>query len=241
MKNKLFIDESEKSRILEMHKSAINKTLLNEETPYSPPTNGKNTTNNVNKPSFLESCKSAIKNIDLGKLLGGFGIINAIPIHLRLFLFYLYSRSTKFTEKDLNSQELKVLTEKTNFLFKNSKCKGSKKCSADFYAGKVDFKKLKSGEEDQIFVDDDKKLSYSFGNAQIEDKGNYYVLTDIYDFNNYERNPEYYSLEVMPLTIKFALNKIFCGNFVQGVEELASFKQSWGYKGFPVEIRIEKT
>ena len=47
MKNKLFIEESEKSRILEMHREAITKNILNEELPVSPPSSA-NTNKNAN-------------------------------------------------------------------------------------------------------------------------------------------------------------------------------------------------
>ena len=59
MKNKLFIEESEKNRILEMHREAITKNILNEEppfTPYSP--------SNINKTPNVIKEQKVITNIN---------------------------------------------------------------------------------------------------------------------------------------------------------------------------------
>lgn len=68
MKNKLFIDESEKSRILEMHQKAKN-ILLNEEIPYNPLNNQpksikQNTVQNIN-PKKLKIGDGTNKNPSL--------------------------------------------------------------------------------------------------------------------------------------------------------------------------------
>jgi hypothetical protein len=44
----------------------------------------------------------------------------------------------------------------------------------------------------------------------------------------------------MPETVSNAFKKIFSGNLLQGVEEMASYYQKLGYKGIPVSIQIPK-
>ena len=182
-----------------------------------------------------ESCKNPQTQINptfLNK------ISYLLPSHLRFFLFYLSGKNTvagytSFKEKEINYINSYV----------NQFCRDKKSCNGtiDFYNNQVDFKKLKQGKEDQFSVEIPKQIAYTLGNAQITDRGNYYLLTDVYDFNNYKKNPENYSLSKFPSTVSIALNKIFCNNWIQGVEELASYKQALGYTGFPIALKIPKS
>jgi hypothetical protein len=85
-----------------------------------------------------------------------------------------------------------------------------------------------------------KSIGYVLGNAQVKDMGNYYSVTDIYDFNNYKNHPENYTLEKTPSTVKNAVLKLWNGNYVQGLEELSSYYQKFGYEGIPVSLQIPK-
>jgi hypothetical protein len=78
MKNKLFIDESEKSRILEMHKNAISKHLLNEESLYVP--NNKNININPKKLKLGDgTSKNPSLNADVKILQGKLIQLGCLP------------------------------------------------------------------------------------------------------------------------------------------------------------------
>jgi hypothetical protein len=82
------------------------------------------------------------------------------------------------------------------------------------------------------------KLSMTLGDATVTKSGGKYIVTDIYDFNNYQNNPEKYTLKEVPSTVKDSIKKVASGNLVQGVEQMASYYQKLGYKGIPVDIQL---
>ena len=157
-----------------------------------------------------------------------------IPAHIRLFLDFLRIRKNHINTSDFTNQELKTILDiiKLNKVGKESK-------NVDFSAG-VDWSKVTSGEASQLNPGIIDAIAFTLGNAQVKDMGSYYSINDIYDFNNYYKEPEKYSLKNLPNTVGAAFKKIFLGNEVQGVEELASYYQKLGYKGIPVKIDIPK-
>ena len=78
----------------------------------------------------------------------------------------------------------------------------------------------------------------TIGNAVVNKTGDKYTVKDIYDFNNYANNPQKYTLDQTPKTVTDAVKKISNGNYVQGIEELASYYQKLGYSGYPVELEV---
>jgi hypothetical protein len=159
---------------------------------------------------------------------------SGIKPHYRLFSDFLTLRKKPVTTNDFTSEELKTILS----IIKNSKV-GTQPKNINFTAD-IDWSKVKSGKESQLNPDMKKAIGYTLGNAQVQDMGNYYKVTDIYDFNNYYRSPEKYSLNQLPNTVGTAFKKLFSGNLVQGVEELASYYQKLGYKGIPVSLDIPK-
>ena len=164
-------------------------------------------------------------------------ISHLIPSHLRMFLFYLSGRYLPAGPPDFEKDEIDYINKVVNEF-----CRGKKNCNGniDFYKNQVDFAKLKQGKEEQFILETPKEIAMTLGNATITDKGDHYLLYDLYDFNNYKRNPENYTLAKLPSTVSAAIKKIFCNNWVQGVEELASYKQAMGYTGFPIVLKIPK-
>lgn len=168
-------------------------------------------------------------------------LLNPLPPHMRAFLAFLGGQTYPIKASFFKPEELQVISSKINSYFpSNSKCKKDKKCYVSFYED-TDWSKVKKGEEKVINPELGKSIGLTIGNGQVIDNGNSYIVKDIYDFNNYKNNPSAYSLKNVGSTVKNALSKITCGNYVQGIEELASYKQSLGYKGIPVEIEIPKT
>jgi hypothetical protein len=168
-------------------------------------------------------------------------LLSPLPPHMRAFLDFIGGRTEPITDKYFKPEELKLITDKVNSYFpSNSECKRNKKCDVSFYHD-TDWSKVKKGEEKVVFAGGPKSIGLTIGNGQVIDNGTFYTVRDIYDFNNYKNNPDAYSPEKMGGTIKAALDKLTCGNFIQGLEEIASIKQSRGYKGIPVEIEIPKT
>ena len=159
---------------------------------------------------------------------------SGIKPHFRLFSDFLTLRKTPVTTSDFTPEELKTILS----IIKTSKV-GKESKNVNF-SSDINFSKVKSGDESQLNPDMKKSIGYTLGNAQVQDMGGYYRITDIYDFNNYYKSPEKYSLENLPSTVSTAFKKLFSGNMVQGVEELASYYQKLGYNGIPVKIDIPK-
>jgi hypothetical protein len=163
---------------------------------------------------------------------------SGVKPHYRIFADYLRTRKDKITSADFTKDELNAIK---GLILQSKKKIGANPTIVDFPAiAGVKYSNLKTGEEKQTDLELPKSVSYVLGNAQVSDKGTYYLVNDIYDFNNFQNNPERYSLKNSPQTIKTAIQKLFDGNLVQGVEELASYYQKLGYKGIPVSIQIPK-
>ena len=167
--------------------------------------------------------------------------LNPLPPHIRAFLSFLGGQTYPMKASFFKPEELKLIEDRVNSYFpSDSKCRKNKKCYVSFYKD-TDFSKIKRGEEKVINPELAKAIGLTIGNGQVIDNGSSYIVKDIYDFNNFKNNPSAYSLENVGSTVKNALSKITCGNYVQGIEEIASYKQALGYKGIPVEIEIPKT
>jgi hypothetical protein len=161
---------------------------------------------------------------------------SGIKPHYRIFSDFLKLRKNPVTTADFTPEELKTMME----MIKKAK-PGTTPKNVNFPAlADIHFSKVLKGTEAQTGIDQKKAIAYVLGNAQVEDKGNYYRVTDTYDFNNYQSHPENYTLDKLPSTVSTAFKKLFSGNLVQGVEELASYYQKLGYKGIPVGIDIPK-
>jgi hypothetical protein len=159
-----------------------------------------------------------------------------IPPQYRIFSEFLTLRKSPVTTKDFTDKELKTM----KAMIEKAKPTSASK-NVDFYKlSNFSFAKMKDGKEDYSGKDIMKNIALTIGNASVSDKGNYYQVDDIYDFNNFNEHPENYTLEKMPETISGAFKKIFSNNLVQGVEELAAYYQKLGYKGIPVSIQIPK-
>lgn len=198
------------------------------------------------RDTFSPYAQKSLKTVQTGELKAqqlAKGIVpmkkeSRIKPHYRIFGDYLRARKDQITSADFTKDELNAIKD----LIVQSKTKlGPSPTNINFPAvAGVKYGKLKGGEEKQTDLGMPKSVSYVLGNAQVSDKGNYYLVNDIYDFNNYYDHPENYTLANSPETIKTAIKKIFSGNLVQGVEELASYYQKLGYKGIPVSIQIPK-
>jgi hypothetical protein len=159
---------------------------------------------------------------------------SGIKPHFRIFSDFLSLRKSPITTNDFTSEELKTILS----IIKNSKV-GTQPKNVNFSAD-IDWSKVKSGEASQLNPNMKNAIAYTLGNSQVQDMGKYYKLTDIYDFNNYYTHPENYTLSQLPNTLGTAFKKVFSKNYVQGIEELASYYQKLGYKGIPVSLDIPK-
>jgi peptidoglycan hydrolase-like protein with peptidoglycan-binding domain len=159
---------------------------------------------------------------------------SGIKPHFRIFSDFLSLRKSPITTNDFTSEELKTILT----IIKNSKV-GTQPKNVNFSAD-IDWSKVKSGEASQLNPNMKNAIAYTLGNSQVQDMGKYYKLTDIYDFNNYYTHPENYTLNQLPYTLATAFKKVFSKNYVQGIEELASYYHKLGYKGIPVSLDIPK-
>jgi hypothetical protein len=185
-------------------------------------------------------CLSPLKGLELLKNSFSLSSLNPLPPHMRAFMSFLMGRTEVIDANFFKPEELKIIANRVNSYFpSDSKCRKNKRCNVSFYQD-TNFSKIKTGDEKVVNPGLAKAIGLTIGNGQVIDNGNSYIVKDIYDFNNFKNNPDAYSPEKAGGTIKAALNKITCGNYVQGIEELASFKQAKGYKGIPVEIEIPK-
>jgi hypothetical protein len=178
------------------------------------------------------------------------GIQSKIPLHLRAYLNFLSLRKTPFTKSDLTKSEMESIL--TMIEMRKAQKKFSSGQNFDFYNASNDLIKKKGGSEqikfsakdlgfNQVKVSEDStKIALALGNAKVTETPNSYVIDDIYDFNNYQKHPEDYTLKSLPATTAKALGEILTSNYIQGLERLSAIFHKFGYKGFPVKIEVPK-
>jgi len=168
-----------------------------------------------------------------------------LPIHMRAFLNFLRLRKSPLTINDLTSTERGALKQMVDYAQKKGLIRNGK--TVDFYGianvlnngtEQINFKDPTLGVNQTDIKSEYTKLAMTIGNAVVNKTGDKYIVKDIYDFNNYANNPEQYTLEQTPKTISDAVKKLGGNNYVQGLEELASYYQKLGYSGFPVEFEV---
>ena len=178
------------------------------------------------------------------------GTQSKVPLHIRAYLNFLGLRKTPFTQLDLTKQDMESIL--TMIEMRKAQKKFSSGQNFDFYNASNDLVKKKGGSEqiqfsakdlgfNQVKVSEDStKIALTLGNAKVTEKPNSYVIEDVYDFNNYQKHPEDYTLKALPATAAKALSEILTTNYVQGLEKLSAIFHKFGYKGFPVKIEVPK-
>jgi len=165
--------------------------------------------------------------------------------HMRAFLNFLKLRTSPLTINDLTSTERAALKQMVDYAQKKGLIRNGK--TVNFYGiantlnsgtEKIDFKDPTLGVNQTDIKSDYTKVAMTIGNAVVNKSGDKYIVKDIYDFNNYANNPEEYTWEKTPETIRNAVGKLNSKNYVQGLEELASYYQKFGYSGYPVELEV---
>lgn len=189
--------------------------------------------------SFFDRITSGIKQFVTN------AVSFVVPIHHRIFYDFLSLRRKPFVATDMSNEEQSALRQMIQYGLKHGYKSGG---NFDFYnianklnAGseQIDFKNKENLGLNQFNLKSEyTKLSMTLGNATVTKKGNKYIVTDIYDFNNYKNNPEKYTLKEVPSTVKDSIKKVASGNLVQGIEQMASYYQKLGYTGIPVNIEI---
>jgi hypothetical protein len=168
-----------------------------------------------------------------------------LPLHIRAFANFLKLRKSPLTINDLTSTERGVLKQMVDYAQKKGLIRNGK--TVNFYgianalndgSEKIDFKDKTLGLNQTDLKSEYTKVAMTLGNAVVNKTGDKYIVKDIYDFNNYANNPEKYTLDQTPKTIGDAVKKLGNGNYVQGIEELASYYQKLGYSGYPVDIEV---
>jgi len=168
-----------------------------------------------------------------------------IPLHIRAFMNFLRLRKSPLTINDLTSTERGALTQMVDYAQKKGLIRNGK--TVNFYgiandlndgSEKFDFKDKTLGVNQTDIKSEYTKVAMTLGNAVVNKTGDKYIVKDIYDFNNYANNPEQYTLEQTPKTIGDAVKKLGNGNYVQGLEQLASYYQKLGYSGYPVDLEV---
>jgi len=168
-----------------------------------------------------------------------------IPLHIRAFMNFLRLRKSPLTINDLTSTERGALKQMVDYAQKKGLIRNGK--TVNFYgiandlndgSEKFDFKDKTLGVNQTDIKSEYTKVAMTLGNAVVNKTGDKYIVKDIYDFNNYANNPEQYTLEQTPKTIGDAVKKLGNGNYVQGLEQLASYYQKLGYSGYPVDLEV---
>ena len=165
---------------------------------------------------------------------------------------FLTLKSDTMTEKDLKSKEIDALQDMVKYGLKHPK-QFIRNGSMDLYnianalnkstpdGEKIDFRDKELGVKQTDLKSEYTKIAMTFGNARVKKAGDNYVIEDIYDFNNFYEHPEDYTLKNVPKTVGAAFKNLGDGNYVQGIEKLASYYEKLGYKGYPVKITIPST
>jgi hypothetical protein len=169
----------------------------------------------------------------------------AIPVHIRVFYDFLTLRKKPWNQEDMSDDEIEALKQMIEYGFKNG-YKGGTVWNFYDIANKltktgeqINFKDKKSFGVSQTNVESLYiKVSFLLGNATVRKKGNNYVVSDTYDFNNYYEHPEQYTLKEVPSTVLDSMKKAVTGNHIQALEQMASYYEKLGYLGFPVSIVI---
>ena len=162
-------------------------------------------------------------------------------IHLVAFLDYLTGRTTTFTEADLNDRYKRDLA----FVAKRAvKTNGGKILGSNRFVYNQFWVKASEaigqgtpntpldnppGPAGTGTVED---MMYFLGGMTVKQEGDNYVITDIYDFDDYFGNPEAFDQ-----LSDFAQDMEKEGLY-RKVRSLASWRQASGYGGFRVEIRL---
>ena len=168
-----------------------------------------------------------------------------LPLHIRAFTNFLKLRTSPLTINDLTSTERGALKQMVDYAQKNGLIRNGK--TVNFYgianalnkgSEQINFKDPTLGLNQTDLKSEYTKVAMTLGNAVVNKTGDKYIVKDIYDFNNYANNPEKYTLDQTPKTIGDAVKKLGNGNYVQGIEELASYYQKLGYSGYPVNLEV---
>jgi hypothetical protein len=189
----------------------------------------------------------------ISSLLGGIKFNSYVEnnIQAKAFKEFATLRSKAFTEKDLKDYDKETLKRMVDFYLKNPKKYSDKNGNVSFYEiandmntkgqDRLNFGDKKSfGLEQSDIKSRYTKMSLVLGNARVDVSDNGYRVKDIYDFNQYYSNPEQYGVSNFPEESKKIIKYFGNGNYIKGFEEIGNYYESFGYKGFSVNIFIPK-
>jgi len=214
-------------------------------TTMAPNAAGKSTTTAPEKTKEEDGYFTSLVNNVVNKAKNFVVDSQILPLHIRAFANFLKLRKSPLTINDLTSTERGALKQMVDYAQKKGLIRNGK--TVNFYgianalndgSEKIDFKDKTLGLNQTDLKSEYTKVAMTLGNAVVNKTGDKYIVKDIYDFNNYANNPEKYTLDQTPKTIGDAVKKLGNGNYVQGIEELASYYQKLGYSGYPVDLEV---
>jgi hypothetical protein len=165
-------------------------------------------------------------------------------IHLVAFLDYLLGRTQTFTENDLNSTYKRDLAKvaaiaavtnrgkilgSNSFVYNDFWVKASKALGQGTPTTPLSSNPGPSGTGT---VED---LMYFLGGMTVKKTGDNYVITDIYDFDDYFSNPRAFD------EFSDFVDDISSDALYKKVRRIAAWRQSSGYGGYRVEITLPKS
>ena len=207
------------------------------------------------KPEETGSILSRVQN----KIRNTFQPLIGIPLHLKSMTDFISLRDDPMTEKELSKKDLELLSQFLTW----RQVVGGRGDRKDFNLNYGDYKEFMKAQGDHENVHswlDPKSmgklnkimtkvwptnrvnhLQLSFGQAKVVDRGDHYELIDTYNFNKVDMMPEKYkSWKNLPSSVWDDIGAVFGGKPTEGVENILSWAQKAGYKGFPVRLRIPK-
>jgi len=214
-------------------------------TTMAPNAAGKSTTTAPEKTKEEDGYFTSLVNNVVNKAKNFVVDSQILPLHIRAFANFLKLRKSPLTINDLTSTERGALKQMVDYAQKKGLIRNGK--TVNFYgianalndgSEKIDFKDKTLGLNQTDLKSEYTKVAMTLGNAVVNKTGDKYIVKDIYDFDNYANNPEKYTLDQTPKTIGDAVKKLGNGNYVQGIEELASYYQKLGYSGYPVDLEV---
>ena len=165
-------------------------------------------------------------------------------IHLVAFLDYLLGRTQTFTENDLNSTYKRDLAKvaaiaavtnrgrilgSNSFVYNNFWVKASEALGQGTTTTPLESNPGPSGTGT---VED---LMYFLGGMTVKKAGDNYVITDIYDFDDYFSNPSAFD------EFSDFVDDVSSDVLYKKVRRIAAWRQSSGYGGYRVEITLPKS
>jgi|3_EtaG_2_1085321.scaffolds.fasta_scaffold02906_2 hypothetical protein len=193
---------------------------------------GKNTiTNMFNQANNVTGIHDKIKNLN-------------VSLHYKLALHFLFMRKSDVTNNDIPNEYISILSDVLCLKSQRNKTCNITGLNYDDYT--IHNKNSPSYNKQSFTYNqqpaDLKATILSFGNANVKESGNNWIITDTYNFDNIQEKYKFLKTKNFTRIIGNIGIGIFRSilNPIAGIEYMMSQLHNLGYKGFAVKIIVPK-